>query len=149
MSLLVLFGGIMACGGNASQTADSTKAEQPASTEAASEHGVGPAAGIDWQDGPMDPKLAALGQEIYDVKCAACHSLGDNKVVGPGWKGVTARRTPQWILNMVTNTEEMLNKDPEAQKQMEECMVRMPNQNLTMVDAKNIFEFMRKNDGVK
>jgi len=27
--------------------------------------------------------------------------------------------------------------------------VRMPNQNLTDDDARNVYEFMRKNDGVK
>jgi hypothetical protein len=66
--------------------------------------------------------------------------------VGPGWKGVTTRRKPAWILNFVTNVEEMLNKDPEAQAQLEICMVRMPNQNLSDEDAYAILEFMRDND---
>ena len=43
----------------------------------------------------------------------------------------------------------MLNKDPEAQAQLELCLVRMPNQSLTDEEARQLLEFMRKNDGVK
>lgn len=69
--------------------------------------------------------------------------------VGPGWKGVTTRRTAEWILNFITNPDPMIDKDPEAQAMLELCLVRMPNQNLTDEEALNIFEYMRKNDGVK
>jgi hypothetical protein len=70
-------------------------------------------------------------------------------LVGPGWKGVTQRHKPEWILNFVTNTDDMLDKDPKAQAMLEICMVRMPNQNLTDDQAREVLEFMRKNDGVK
>lgn len=43
----------------------------------------------------------------------------------------------------------MIDKDPELQAQLEICLVRMPNQNLSEEDARNILEFMRKNDGVQ
>jgi hypothetical protein len=73
----------------------------------------------------------------------------DEKLVGPGWAGVTSRHAPEWIMNFITNTDAMINKDPKAQAQLEICLVRMPNQNLTDEDARNLLEFMRKNDGVK
>ena len=97
----------------------------------------------------VDQSKAEAGEKIYDVKCSSCHKLTDEKLVGPGWKGVTARHKPEWILNFVTNVDEMLDKDPKAQSMLEVCLVRMPNQNLTDDDAMNIYEFMRKNDGVK
>jgi mono/diheme cytochrome c family protein len=101
----------------------------------------------------VDPKLNAsmadAGQKIYDMKCSSCHKLSDEKLVGPGWKGVTSRHKPEWIMNFVTNPDEMLDKDPKAQAMLEICLVRMPQQNLTDEDARNIYEFMRKNDGVK
>ena len=86
---------------------------------------------------------------MYDVKCGSCHKLTDEKLVGPGWKGVTTRYKPEWIMNFVTNVDEMLDKDPKAMAQLELCLVRMPNQNLTDDDARHVYEFMRKNDGVK
>lgn len=97
----------------------------------------------------LDAALATNGEKVYGVKCGSCHKLSDEKLVGPGWKGVTNRRTADWILNFITNTDEMINKDPEVQAQLEICLVRMPNQNLSDDEAKSLYEFMRKNDGVK
>jgi len=96
---------------------------------------------------PLDEAMVAKGKEIAGVKCTSCHKLTEEKLVGPGWKGVTDRRTPEWIMNFVTNVDEMLNKDSEAQALLELCMVRMPNQNLKDEEARAILEFMRKNDG--
>lgn len=147
LSLLML---AVACGGNSSNSTPSEMNVQPEETEEISEHGVGPATDMDdLGTGPIKPEFVDKGKAIYEVKCSSCHSLGDNRIVGPGWKDVTKRRTGQWIVNMVTNTEEMLDNDPEAQKQIEECMVRMPNQNLDINDAKVILEFMRQNDSAQ
>jgi hypothetical protein len=98
---------------------------------------------------PLNQTWVKEGKGIYELKCQACHTLTDQKLVGPGWKDVTKKRDPVWIMNMVTNTEMMLDKDPEAQKLLELCMVRMPNQNLTTEDARKVLEFQRSNDGEK
>ncbi len=98
---------------------------------------------------PLNKDWVATGKASYELKCLACHKLTDEKLVGPGWQGVTKKREPVWIMNMITNVDMMLEKDPEAQKLLEQCLVRMPNQNLTQEDARKIFEFMRSNDGEK
>lgn len=98
---------------------------------------------------PLDATMTKQGQRIYDVKCGSCHKLDETKLVGPGWKGITARRQPEWIMNMILNVDMMLEKDPEVQKMLEQCLVRMPNQNLTEAEARSVLEFMRANDGVK
>lgn len=97
----------------------------------------------------LDVAMAAEGEKIQAVKCSACHKLTDEKLVGPGWKGVTERQKPEWIMNFITNPDPMIDKDPELQAQLEICLVRMPNQSLTDADARNILEYMRQNDGVK
>ncbi|NUN99564.1 MAG: cytochrome c [Saprospiraceae bacterium] len=97
----------------------------------------------------LDAAMAASGETVQAVKCAACHKLTEEKLVGPGWKGVTTRRNPEWIMNFITNPDPMIEKDPAVRAQLELCLVRMPNQNLSDTDARNILEFMRKNDGVK
>ena len=97
----------------------------------------------------LDAAMAASGEKIYGVKCGSCHKLTSEKLVGPGWLGVTERHAAPWIMNFITNTDAMLNKDPKAQAALEICLVRMPNQNLADEDARNLYEFMRKNDGVK
>jgi len=147
--------GLYACSGNASK--QTTTAGQPAA-EAATTEKAAPAYDPERGSGKftnvtvsatLDKALADAGSKVYDMKCASCHKLTDEKLVGPGWKGVTGRHKPEWILNFVTNTDEMIEKDPKAQAMLELCMVRMPNQNLTDEEARNVYEFMRKNDGVK
>jgi mono/diheme cytochrome c family protein len=98
---------------------------------------------------PLEQDRVGRGLAIFEMKCSACHKLDETRFVGPGWKGVTARRKPEWIMNMVTNVEVMLDKDPDAQKLLELCLTRMPNQNVSIGDARDILEFMRKNDGEK
>lgn len=97
----------------------------------------------------LDAAMADGGSKIYSVKCSSCHKTTEEKLVGPGWKGVTSRHEAPWIMNFITNTDEMISKDPKAQAQLEICLVRMPNQNLSDTDARSLLEFMRKNDGVK
>ena len=98
---------------------------------------------------PLNAQWVSTGKATYELKCQACHKLTGEKLVGPGWLGVTKRRTPVWIMNMITNVEMMLETDPEAQKLLEQCLVRMPNQNLTKDQAREVIEFMRSNDGEK
>jgi cytochrome c len=98
---------------------------------------------------PLEQERIGRGKAIYEMKCAACHRTDGTRVVGPGWEGVTKRRKPEWIMNMVTNVEVMLDQDPEAQKLLELCLTRMPNQNVSVGDARDILEFMRQIDGEK
>lgn len=95
---------------------------------------------------PLNPDMVKNGKAIYEMKCAACHRLTDKRVVGPGWAGLTKKRKPEWIMNMITNVEMMLDEDPEAQKLLEECLTRMPNQNVSVEEARDILEFIYQND---
>jgi len=97
----------------------------------------------------LDEAKAKAGEDIAKTKCLSCHKVSEEKLVGPGWQGVTKRRAPSWIMNFITNPDVMIDKDPEAQAMLEICLVRMPNQNLSDQEARDILEFMRKNDGVK
>ena len=98
---------------------------------------------------PLNSEWVTAGKGMYELKCQSCHRLTEEKLVGPGWKGVSKRRNPTWITNMITNVDMMLESDPEAQKLLELCLVRMPNQNITRDDARKVIEFMRSNDGEK
>ncbi|MBS1681002.1 MAG: cytochrome c [Bacteroidetes bacterium] len=98
---------------------------------------------------PLEQDRVKRGNAIYEMKCSACHKLNTDRLVGPGWNGITKRRRPEWIMNMVTNVDVMLDKDAEAQKLLELCLTRMPNQNVSIGDARDVLEFMRQNDGEK
>jgi len=94
----------------------------------------------------IDPAQAADGLKIFTTKCATCHKSTEVKFVGPGLKGVTERRTPEWILNMITNPAEMILKDPVAKKLYSEMLTPMANQNISDAEALKIFEYLRQND---
>lgn len=98
---------------------------------------------------PLNQEFVAEGRELYEVRCKSCHKLTDEKLIGPGWAGITKKRKPEWIMNMITNVDIMLEQDPVAQRLLQECIVRMPNQNLTREEARKILEFQRSNDNEK
>ncbi|MBL0102514.1 MAG: cytochrome c [Bacteroidetes bacterium] len=153
----LLFSGILlfivACGGNNPDASQSGTTNDAATTANGNpsydpERGTGKFTEVEVGT-TLDVTKATAGEQTFNVKCSACHKLTAEKLVGPGWSGVTSRHKAPWIMNFITNTDEMLNKDPKAQAQLEICLVRMPNQSLSDDDARNLFEFMRKNDGVK
>lgn len=145
-SILVTMACMSACGGSDGPSA-ADKYKVPDGNDAGKPSSSAPKAGLltaaDLKLGEIDHATVEKGKSTYDVKCQACHSLGENRVVGPGWKGVTTRREPVWIMNMIVHTDAMLSADPEAQKLLEQCLVRMPNQNLSMEEARQVLEFMR------
>ncbi|MBK9271346.1 MAG: c-type cytochrome [Saprospiraceae bacterium] len=98
---------------------------------------------------PLNQDWVSSGKNIYELKCLACHRLNEERLVGPGWAGVTKTRKPAWIINMITNVDVMLETDEEAQKLLEQCLVRMPNQNISAEESRHILEFMFHNDGQK
>ncbi|KXK37790.1 MAG: cytochrome c [Saprospiraceae bacterium] len=145
---------LSSCGGESaksSATESGTTAEKPA----ASTEDYDPNRGEGKFDetnvvlGPLDAAMATKGKDIADTKCTSCHKMTDERLVGPGWKGVTERRTPHWIMNFISNPDPMIDKDPELMAQLELCLVRMPNQNLSDDEAREILEYMRQNDGAK
>lgn len=91
-------------------------------------------------------QLAATGETLYNTKCKVCHKLNTETLVGPGLKNITKRRAPVWVMNMMLYTGMMLQNDPEAKKQYEIFKVTMPNIPLTNEEARNLLEFLRKND---
>ena len=102
--------------------------------------GIGPITSMTL--GPIDESLAAEGQELFKLKCSACHKIS-KRFVGPALAGVTERRTPEWIMNMILNPEEMVAKNAIAKKLMEEYLSPMANQSLTEDEARRILEYFR------
>ena len=92
----------------------------------------------------LDAALASTGEKTFGVKCSSCHKLTEEKLVGPGWKGVTSRRAPEWIMNMMLNTAEMLQKNEAAKTLMKEHNnVPMINNELSQDQAREVLEYLR------
>ena len=146
---LVLVLAALSCNNDEKSSEEQSSSQQDQTKEQAEVHGSEIKPGEVELTTPLNQQWVSDGKGIYDVKCQSCHKLTEDRIVGPGWKGVTQRREPHWIMNMITNVDMMLEKDPEAQKLLEQCLVRMPNQNISKDQARHLLEFMRSNDGVK
>ncbi|MBK7936005.1 MAG: cytochrome c [Lewinellaceae bacterium] len=148
--LLLLLISLSSCGGENTESASPAPeaAKSPESQMLAEGKGIGEIKAVELKT-PLETERVTRGKAIYEMKCLACHKLTEQKIVGPGWKDVTKRRKPEWIMNMVTNVDVMLDKDEEAQKLLQLCLTRMPNQNVSVGDARDVLEFMRSNDGEK
>ena len=67
--------------------------------------------------------------------------------MGPSLGGVTERRSPEWIMNMILSPEKMIKEDPIAKQLMVESnMAMMANQGLNEDEARSILEYFREHD---
>ena len=97
-------------------------------------------------DATIDDAMAMKGKEVYDRLCTACHKV-EEKFIGPAPKGILNRRSPEWVMNMILNPEEMTKNDPIAKKLlMEYNGSPMANQNLTEEEARAVLEYFRTLD---
>ena len=105
-------------------------------------NGIGPVKSMSF-DKKVDQALADEGEGIFKQKCTACH-LPDRKLIGPAMTGIYDRRSPAWVMNMILNPTEMLQKDPTAMALLKEYNnVMMLNQNLTQDEARALAEYFR------
>ena len=51
---------------------------------------------------------ARLGKELFNNNCQQCHSAGAEVIVGPGLKGILERRTIEWVIPWVQNSQKMI-----------------------------------------
>lgn len=102
--------------------------------------GVGPVSSLKLE--ALDAGLAAKGKATFGAKCSACHKM-DERYVGPPLKDVTKRRTPEWVMNMILNPAEMLEKNDTAKELLGEFMVPMTFQNVSQEEARAILEYFR------
>jgi mono/diheme cytochrome c family protein len=105
------------------------------------EHGIGPVKEVVTL-GPLNAQLAAAGKTVFEAKCAACHKIGE-KYVGPALGEVTTRRSPTFIMNMVLNPQEMVERHPIAKQLLAETMTNMANQGLSVDEARSVVEYLR------
>lgn len=150
---------LMSCGGKEEKKSEgftyenNTSTEQKVETKAVSNtpasqkvnltnKGVGPIKSLALSP-ELDQTMVAHGAEVFKKMCTACHKA-DKKFIGPSPKGILERRTPEWVMNMILNPNEMVEKDPLAKELLIEFNGSpMANQNLTEEEARAVLEYFR------
>jgi len=148
LAILVI---LAACGGDAppaesgaSSAGSSTAAGQQAQGGELSavelEQGIGPIR--DLELGPVDADLAAQGETFFTTKCSACHKL-EERYVAPPLGEVLSRRRPEFVMNMMLNANEMVQRHPVIRELLAEYYTPMPVQVTDPDEARAILEYLR------
>ena len=135
-----------ACGGGNAESESQANTPPPKSmveeeADPMENKGIGPVTSMTLE--AVNQELVAEGQEIFKNMCTACHKV-EKKFIGPSPKGILERRSPEWVMNMILNPDEMTQKDPIAKQLLIEANgAPMANQNLTEDQARAVLEYFR------
>lgn len=125
------------------ETVETTTETVPASKKIdLTNKGIGPIKSVNL-NANIDQEMATHGADVYKQMCTACHRP-DKKFIGPAPLGILERRTPEWVMNMILNPDEMVQNDPLAKELLVEFNGSpMANQNLSEADARAVLEYFR------
>lgn len=89
------------------------------------------------------------GQGLFLKACAACHTVGGGKRVGPDLLGVTGRRAHGWLKEFLMAPDELrARKDPIATALDAEFPgTKMPNLNLSATDVEDLIAYLKSRGG--
>ncbi len=136
---------LAACGGESPDTSGESSPATPAApaelTAVELEQGIGPVR--DLQLAAIDPALVGEGEAAFTTKCSACHKL-DERYVGPPLRDVTDRRRPEFVMNMILNAAEMVERHPEIRGMLADYFTPMPVQVTDRDEARAILEYLRQ-----
>lgn len=146
LSLFILLA-VFGCSSEPAEPAAAGDAAKPKSMVAdeadpMANKGIGPITTV-VMSAAVDEAMAKKGEAVYAKNCMACHKPME-KFIGPAPKGVLDRRSPEWVMNMILNPEQMVKEDPIAKKLLMEFNGSpMANQHLTQDEARQVLEYFR------
>lgn len=103
--------------------------------------GIGPIDSVKLGE-TIDHKKAEAGEKLFNNNCAYCHRVHESSV-GPALGNVLERRSPEFVMNMILNTNEMREKDPIIKSLKGEYETRMVETGVTEKEAREIVEYLR------
>lgn len=91
---------------------------------------------------------ASLGSheaKIFDQNCSGCHSIGGGKLVGPDLKGVTDRRTREWLISFIQSPKKMIDQGDATAKELlsQFSGVMMPDFKLPPTEIGALLDFIK------
>lgn len=91
---------------------------------------------------PSQPPLPE-GEALFASRCAACHTIGGGRRVGPDLQGVTMRRDRDWLRRWISAPEQLIAAgDPTAVGLLAEYGTPMPNMGLTAAEVDAVLAYL-------
>ncbi len=92
---------------------------------------------------PQQTDSEQQAAKIFNSYCAACHTIGQGRRLGPDLKGVGTRRSADWLTRWISDPGQLLaEKDATAVAILHEYKIRMPNQHLTSGDVAALVAYL-------
>lgn len=90
--------------------------------------------------------LANVPSELFTNKCAACHTIGKGRLVGPDLKNIGDQRDAVWLLNFITSSQTMINSgDADAVKVYNEYnKLLMPDPLISESEITEILSYIKE-----
>ncbi len=85
------------------------------------------------------------GEQDYQTLCAACHTVGGGRLIGPDLAGVHERRSEEWLVEFVQSSQSMIERgDPDAVAIFEEYSnLLMPDPPLSEAQIRDVVAYLR------
>ncbi len=86
---------------------------------------------------------AEEGEQIFQQKCAGCHTIGGGRLVGPDLQGVTTQRDRAWLEQFIQNPNAMFSAgDPDATALLDKYQVPMPALGLSADEVSAVIAYL-------
>jgi len=88
------------------------------------------------------------GSTIFATKCAACHTIGKGKTVGPDLKGITTTEDPAWLAKWISAPSVLIKAgDPTATRLVKQYPLQMPDLGLSAPDVSAVLAYIAQQSG--
>ena len=102
-----------------------------------------------WLIGSQPASAQESGKQIFQKSCAACHSIGAGRLIGPDLKGVNDKRPEDWLLKFIKSSEKLVKSgDKTAMALLEEFnKMPMPDQALSDAEIRKVLAHIKETGG--
>lgn len=88
------------------------------------------------------------GKEMFQQRCAVCHSIGGGRLVGPDLAGVADKRSEDWLIRFIKSQDAVLKSgDKTAKAIWDEYKMPMPDQALSDNQIKAVLAHIKASGG--
>lgn len=63
---------------------------------------------------PARVEAQDVGQQIFSDRCAACHTIGDGRLIGPDLQNVSERRDQDWLIRFIQSSQSLVRSGDET-----------------------------------
>lgn len=87
---------------------------------------------------------ASEAGDLFSTHCAACHTIGKGRLVGPDLKDINQKRDHVWLLNFIKSSQDMIKSgDAEAVKVFNEYnKLLMPNPAISESQIEDVLNYI-------